>query len=75
MASDDNTRFFQHTDERHSAKLVGLSGSVEGRTYPLSAGTVMIGRSAECSLILHENGVSKVHAHIIRGLRERGLII
>lgn len=49
-----------------SGMLVGIAGTVAGKKFPLSAGTFMIGRDAECELALSdEPGVSRQHTKIV----------
>lgn len=49
-----------------SGKLTCVAGTEDGRSWELSAGTFVIGRSETCDLHLAtEAGVSKVHAKII----------
>jgi hypothetical protein len=55
-----------HLPTMVSGSLAAISGTVAGRTYPLTAGTFVIGRQAELDLSLPtEPGVSKVHAKIV----------
>jgi len=44
--------------------LRGMSGSVFGRSFPL-LGPMSVGRSTECELLLHEDGLSRRHARLV----------
>src|SRR4051812_3944804 len=66
MSRDEKTVVFQ-LPTTISGQLACIGGTVAGRSWQLSAGTFVIGRSeTECDLGLPaEQGVSKVHAKII----------
>jgi len=48
-----------------SGTLMGVAGSVAGKTFPLTAGTCTIGRRNDCDVVVDDAGVSKIHARII----------
>jgi biotin carboxyl carrier protein len=65
MGRDEKTVVFQ-LPTTVSGQLACVSGTVAGRSWDLSAGTFVMGRSDECDLVLaQEQGVSKVHAKIV----------
>lgn len=65
MSNEERTVIFQ-LPTVVSGSLACMEGTVTGRTWRLSAGTFVIGRSDECDLHLPaEPGVSKVHAKIL----------
>lgn len=65
MSNEERTVIFQ-LPTVVSGALACMEGTVIGRTWRLSAGTFVIGRSDECDLHLpSEPGVSKVHAKIL----------
>lgn len=64
MTQVERTVLFKMPEARQ-ARLVGLSGTVKGRVYPLSLGTFVLGRGEECDLRLRDAGVSRVHAKIV----------
>lgn len=48
-----------------TASLLGLTGAVFGKRFPLSRELVTIGRAAdECDLVFADSGVSRVHASV-----------
>jgi hypothetical protein len=63
--SNERTVVF-HLPTMVAGSLAAISGTVAGRTFPLTAGTFVIGRQADLDLPLPvEPGVSKVHAKIV----------
>ncbi len=48
-------------------------GAQAGQSAPLASGTVMIGRGADCQIILDDDYVSTRHARVVRG--ENGVYI
>jgi hypothetical protein len=46
------------------ARLVGLSGSHKGRSYPIGAAGITVGRNASCDIVLGDARVSGRHAWI-----------
>ncbi len=48
-----------------SAQLNGVSGAAAGRSLPLGARQVVIGRGAACDLVLPDQSVSRQHARIV----------
>jgi pSer/pThr/pTyr-binding forkhead associated (FHA) protein len=49
-----------------TAKLEILSGSLEGRTYPVDEDEFVIGRSRGCDIVIPKRYVSRQHARICR---------
>lgn len=65
MSGEERTVLFQ-LPTVISGQLACTQGTVAGRSFPLSAGTFVIGRQEGCDLVLaREPGVSKLHAKII----------
>lgn len=65
MSGDERTVLFQ-LPTVISGQLACTQGTVAGRSFPLSAGTFVIGRQEGCDLVLaREPGVSKLHAKIV----------
>lgn len=65
MSREDRTVVFQ-LPTLISGQLACIEGTVAGRSWPLSAGTFVIGRETTADLPLpQEPGVSKVHAKIV----------
>lgn len=52
-------------DEDREAFLIILSGAAIGKMHRLDEGESTIGRSRTCSVVLEEEGVSRVHARIV----------
>jgi diguanylate cyclase (GGDEF)-like protein len=48
----------------HRAYLVALQGSSVGAVFPLGQSSALIGRGADCDLVLLDHGVSRKHAEI-----------
>ena len=46
------------------ACLEGLTGSVEGKLFPLTTGSTLIGRGSSSNLRLEDDGVSRQHAKV-----------
>ena len=55
------------------ARLVGLSGSHKGKSYPVGAAGITVGRNASCDIVLGDARVSGRHAWI--GLVEGKLVL
>lgn len=50
----------------HRAEIRGVSASVSGRTFALQSASMVVGRSADCSIQLDESSVSSEHARLVR---------
>jgi pSer/pThr/pTyr-binding forkhead associated (FHA) protein len=50
--------------ERHSGRLTALS---DGRAYPIPAGGLVIGRQADCDVVLASLRASRRHARVVPG--------
>jgi len=48
--------------EKHNAYLTILKGTSVGRTYRLGTGRLIVGRAADCDIVLDDDGVSRRHA-------------
>lgn len=76
--SDDRTTAVREVrvalgpDPQDVACLEGLSGSVDGKLYPLTTGSTVIGRGASCNLRLLDDGISRQHAKI--AVHEDGIV-
>jgi len=53
------------TAEQHNAYLTILKGTSVGRTYRLGTGRLIVGRAADCDIVLDNDGVSRRHALFI----------
>ena len=63
-----NVKKIEHLDKVY-ASLVVLQGNDIGRHYHIAQGDFTLGRSASCSLVVSENGVSRNHA-VIRSIHD-----
>jgi hypothetical protein len=57
-----------HTDHASAprAELTGISVSVSGQSYALSAARLIVGRSERCDLHIDDPSVSSEHARLVR---------
>jgi predicted component of type VI protein secretion system len=53
------------SNPRESAMLVLQRGVEAGLTWPLERRTIMIGRSADCDIVLNDRQVSRFHARVL----------
>jgi len=48
----------------HSARLIGVSGSLKGQTYTVPAAGITIGRNGHCDVVIADSRISNRHAWI-----------
>jgi diguanylate cyclase (GGDEF)-like protein len=56
------TRFRHQAGEQRNAYLTILKGTSVGRTYRLGPGRLIVGRAADCDIVIDDDGVSRRHA-------------
>ncbi len=56
----------QGDPDSSSPVLRGVSDGIQNRTLPLASDRVVIGRAAQCDLVLNDQSVSSQHARIFR---------